>query len=95
MGKYELMYILNANLDEAGRKAEVEKLHKILTDNAATISDVKEWGIREFASPIHDMNKGYYVVLKMTIENAGLEEFKRLARLDNQVIRFLITVDKD
>ena len=95
MGKYELMYILNAGLDEAARKAEIEKLHKILTDNKATIRDVKEWGVKEFKSPIHDMNKGYYVVLKMTIDNPGLEEFKRLARLDNQVIRFLITVDKD
>ena len=90
MGKYELMYILNAGLDDAARKAEIEKLHKILTDNKATIRDVKE-----FKSPIHDLTKGYYVVVKLTVDNAGLLEFRRLARLDNQVIRFLITVDKD
>ena len=95
MGKYELMYILNAGLDEAARKAEIEKLHKILTDNKATVRDVKEWGLKEFKSPIHDMTKGYYVIVKLTADNAALAEFQRLARLDNQVIRFLITVDKD
>ena len=95
MGKYELMYILNAGLDEAARKAEIEKLHKILTDNKATIRDVKEWGVKEFASPIHDLKKGFYVVEKISADNACLEEFKRLIRLDNLVIRFLITVDKD
>ncbi|MBQ2494057.1 MAG: 30S ribosomal protein S6 [Bacilli bacterium] len=95
MEKYELMYIISADLDEASRKAEIEKLHKILTDNKAVIRDVKEWGVREFASPIHKLTKGYYVVLKLDGEHAGLLEFERLARLDNQVIRFLLTVDKD
>jgi small subunit ribosomal protein S6 len=95
MEKYELMYIISADLDEASRKAEIEKLHKILTDNKAVIRDVKEWGVREFASPIHKLTKGYYVVLKLDGEHAGLLEFERPARLDNQVIRFLLTVDKD
>lgn len=93
--KYELMFILSADLDEAGRKAEIEKLHKILTDNKATVTETKEMGVREFASPIHDLKKGFYVVDKITADTAALEEFKRLARLDNQVIRFLITVNKD
>ena len=28
MGKYEIMYILSANLDDAARKAEIEKHHQ-------------------------------------------------------------------
>ena len=95
MGKYELMFILSADLDDASRKAEIEKLHKILTDNKGVVRDSKEMGVREFASPIHDLKKGFYVVEKISADNACLEEFKRLVRLDNLVIRFLITVDKD
>ena len=88
MGKYELMFILSADLDDASRKAEIEKLHKILTDNKGVVRDSKEMGI-------HDLKKGFYVVEKISADNACLEEFKRLIRLDNLVIRFLITVDKD
>ena len=95
MGKYELMFILSADLDDASRKAEIEKLHKILTDNKGVVRDSKEMGVREFASPIHDLKKGFYVVEKISADSACLEEFKRLIRLDNLVIRFLITVDKD
>lgn len=95
MEKYEIMYILSATLDDEARKAEIEKLHGILTSNKTTIRNVNEWGLRDFAYPIKKQTKGYYVVLKVTADAAGLKEFDRLARLDNQVIRFLIIVDKD
>ena len=95
MGKYEIMYIRSANLDDAARNAEIEKLHGILTANSATIRNVNEWGVREFAYPIKKLTKGYYVILKVTAEPEGLKEFDRLAKLDNQVIRFLITTDQD
>lgn len=95
MGKYEIMYILSATLEEADRKAEIEKLHGILTAGKATVKDVKEWGIRDFASPIKKQTKGYYVVIKVTAEPEVLKEFDRLAKLDNNVVRHLITVDQD
>ena len=94
MKKYELMYIVKADLDDASRKAEIEKLHAILTDNGATIDDVKEWGLRDFAYPINDMTKGYYVIVKMHAGEAALNEFARLARINANVVRHLITVDE-
>ena len=95
MEKYEIMYILSASLDDEARKAEIEKLHGILTAQKAQVKNVKEWGVREFASPIHKQTKGYYVVIKVSADSEGLKEFDRLARLDNNVIRFLITKDQD
>lgn len=92
MKKYEIMYILKADLDDASRKKEVEKLHNILTKNGAKIGKIDEWGVRDFAYEIKDQKKGYYIVLKVTAENAALEEFSRLVRIDENVIRHLITV---
>lgn len=94
MKKYELMYILK-DIDEEARKAEIEKLHAILTDKGAKITNVNEWGLRNFAYPINDMLKGYYVVLKVTADKAALDEFARLAKIDTNVVRHLITVDQD
>ena len=59
MKKYEIMYIVNAGLDEEARKAEIEKLHTILTTNGASVTKVNEWGLRDFAYPIDDMVRGY------------------------------------
>ena len=95
MKKYELMYIVKDGLDEAARKAEIEKLHGILTSNGAKLGDVKEWGLRDFAYPIKKMNKGYYVVVKLTADKAALNEFSRLAKIDQNVVRHLFTVDQD
>ena len=95
MKKYELMYIVKDGLDEAARKAEIEKLHGILTSNGAKIGEVKEWGLRQFAYPINKEIKGYYVIVKLTAEPAALDEFARLAKINQNVVRHLFTVDQD
>ena len=95
MKKYELMYIVKDGLDEAARKAEIEKLHGILTSNGAKLGEVKEWGLRTFAYPINKQIKGYYVIVKLTATDAALNEFTRLAKINPNVVRHLFTVDKD
>ncbi|MCR5692867.1 MAG: 30S ribosomal protein S6 [Bacilli bacterium] len=95
MKKYEIMYILNATLDETAAKGEIAKLQKILEDNKAKVLDTKEWGIKDFASIIKKQTKGYYVVLKVNAEKPALDEFDRLAKLNQNVLRHLITVAQD
>ncbi len=95
MKKYELMYIVKDGLDEEARKAEIAKLHGILTSNGAKLGEVKEWGLRNFAYPINKQIKGYYVVVKLTATDAALNEFTRLAKINPNVVRHLFTVDQD
>lgn len=94
MKKYEIMYILTADLSEEERKAEMANLHAILTDNGAEVTDVNEWGVRDFAYPINDLLKGYYVVIKVCADNNAIREFERLSRINPRVIRHLVVVDK-
>lgn len=93
MKKYEIMYIVKDGLDEEAHKAEIEKLHAILTGKGAKVTEVKEWGLRNFAYPINDMIKGYYVVIKVTANEEALKEFARLAKIDQNVVRHLIMVE--
>lgn len=89
MRKYEVMYILNASMDDAARQAEVESIHSIITTNGGTIVKVDEWGVKEFAYEIENMTKGYYVVTTFEADNAALSEFTRLMRINRNVVRFL------
>ena len=93
MKKYEIMYILRSTLEENDRKADVEKLAKLLTSNGAKVSKTDEWGLKDLAYEINKEKKGYYVVLKVEVEPAALKEFDRLTKIDNNVLRYLITVD--
>ena len=95
MKKYEIMYIVKDGLDEEARKAEIEKLHAILTGKGAKVTNVNEWGLRNFAYPINDMVKGYYVVINVTADEEALKEFARLAKIDQNVVRHLVTVEND
>ena len=96
MRKYEIMYILRANLDEEARKAQMEKLANLLTKNGAKVEKTDEaFGLRDLAYPINDETKGYYVVLKVSAEQAALYEFNRKVRHNASVLRFLVVADQE
>lgn len=90
MKKYEIMYIVNASLDDAARAKVMEDMHKIITDHNGSIEKVDEWGVKEFAYEIKHMNKGYYVVVNVTANNEGIQEFDRLTRINPNIVRYLI-----
>ena len=90
MRKYEIMYILKANLEEAARQEVVNGLHAIITSHEGTIDNVDDWGIKEFAYEIDGDMKGYYTVLKVTATTEGVQEFYRLSRINNNVVRHMI-----
>ena len=91
MKKYELMYIVNANLDDAAKQELITKMHAVVTDNGATIDKVDEWGLRDFAYEINHMKKGYYVVVTLTASDSkAIDEFKRLALINRDMIRHMI-----
>lgn len=95
MNKYEIMYILRADLAEAAVKDEETKLQGIIEAQGGKVTETKEWGVRDLAYAIKKQKKGFYVILKVSAEQACLAEFDRLAKLDNNVLRHLITVDQD
>lgn len=53
MKKYEIMYILKANLDDAARNELIGKLNDILTSEGGAIENVNEWGLKDLAYEIN------------------------------------------
>ncbi len=95
MKKYEIMYIVNASLDDAARQSLMERLHAVITNHDGSIDKVDEWGVKEFAYEIDHMNKGYYVVINVTANNEGITEFQRVARINNNVVRYMVLKTED
>lgn len=90
MRKYETMYIIRPDLDEESRKSLVERFNTVLTDNGAEIEDVNEMGMRRLAYEIDDYREGYYVVLEINSNNpTAISEFDRLAKINDDIIRFM------
>lgn len=91
MRKYEVMYIINASVEEDKRAALISDLNKIITDQGGKVTKTDEWGMRDFAYRIDDMTKGYYVVVSFEADNACLKEFDRLIHINANVVRYMIT----
>ena len=90
MKKYEVMYIIRPNVDEEGKKAIIEKINNVFVKAASTVSEVKEWGLRELAYEIDGETKGYYVLLNVEATPAAVAEFDRVANIDETVIRHIV-----
>lgn len=95
MKKYEIMYIVNASLEDAARQNVMDGLHKIITDYNGTIDKIDDWGVKEFAYEINHMTKGYYVVVNVTSNNEGIHEFERLTRINSSIVRYMIIKTQD
>ena len=90
MRKYEVMYILDASMTDEDRAALIAKLHAIITDDGGKVTNVDEWGVKEFAYPINHMTKGYYMVVNFEANPDAVKEFDRISRIEQSCIRHLV-----
>ena len=96
MRNYEIMYILKADLDEAGRANVNADLAKLITNNGGTVNKTDEsWGLKDLAYEIKDQKKGYYVILKVSADDKALSQFNRKVKINPNVLRHLIVVDRE
>ena len=94
MRLYEVVYILDASLDEAGASTKLEKFHELATVMGGEVSAVDHWGPRQLAYPIKKVSVGYYVVAHFTAVAEALPEFERLLKLDGEVLRYLLIINE-
>ena len=91
MKKYEIMFIVQPNLESEVLKKTVSDLEKIFANNKATITLSKELGQKELAYEIKKYKSGYYYLYNIEAENdKAIKEFDRIARINENVIRHLI-----
>lgn len=89
MRKYELMYIIQPAIEEEAKKALVERFNEILTSNGAEIIEAKEWGKRRLAYEINDLREGFYQIVKVTADSKAIDEYIRLANINEDIIRHI------
>lgn len=94
--KYEVTYIIKPDIDEDSKKALIERFDKIVTDNGAENLESKDWGKKRFAYEMDKYREGTYHIMTFDAENAdAVNEFGRLSRIDNQILRSMtVKLDK-
>ena len=96
MNKYEIMFIVRPDMEEAEIKKTAENMKKVLTDGKAKVVEEKAMGQRELAYEIKKVNTGFYYLLVVEAAKEVISEFDRVARINENLLRHLIVkVEED
>ena len=96
MTHYEITYIISPAIDEAAKTALVERFDNILKNDGAEIVDSKDWSKRRFAYEIGGFSEGIYHIVNIKAENAdAINEFDRLAKINDGILRHMIVKRED
>jgi small subunit ribosomal protein S6 len=87
---YEAVYIFDSALEDAAITERLDR-YAALLGNPADIT-VDHWGRRQLAYPISRKEQGYYVVARFGADATVLPEFERALKLDDGLLRYLLTV---
>ncbi|MEW4383032.1 30S ribosomal protein S6 [Staphylococcus epidermidis] len=91
MRTYEIMYIVRPNIEEDAKKALVESFNGILATEGSEVLEEKDWGKRRLAYEINDFKEGFYNIVRIkTDNNKSTDEFQRLAKINDDIIRYIV-----
>ena len=87
MRQYELMVILDPELDERTVSPSLDKFLSVVTKDGGSVDNVDIWGRRRLAYEIKKKAEGIYPVITMTAEPATAQELDRQLGLNEVVLR--------
>ena len=92
MRNYELVCIIQPDLDETAFNEAVEKVKSWISDAGGNVSKVDVWGKRKLAYLIRKQREGQYVLLNITLPADAAIELERNIRFLEPVMRHMLTV---
>ena len=95
MRKYEIMFIVRPDMEEAEIKTTAEEMKKVLTDLKANIVEENPMGQKELAYEIKKFKTGYYYLYVVEAESEAVKEFERVSRINERLLRHLIVKVED
>ena len=87
MRDYELMVILNPEVEERAIEPTLKKFLEVVTSENGTVDNIDIWGRRRLAYEIQKKSEGIYAVVNFTAEPHTAQELDRVLGLNEAVMR--------
>ena len=91
MAKYEMLYLLNNDLTDEAKDAKIAKYEDIVKAMGGSVAGSDKWGTKKTAYPIKFKNEAYFVLMTFEANADVLTELDRVAGIDSEVLRRMIT----
>lgn len=92
MRNYELMFIIQPDLDETAFNGMVDKVKGWINDAGGSVDKAEIWGRRKLAYSINKQREGQYVLLNVTMNPATTSELERNIRFQESIMRHMLSV---
>ena len=90
MRQYEAVYVFDSTLEDTAITDKLDRFHGLLGKPADM--QLTQWGRRQLAYQIGRRDTGYYVIARFGAEPTTLPEYERAIKLDDGIVRHLITL---
>ena len=87
MRQYELMVILDPDLEERTVAPSLDTFLNVIRNGGGTVDKVDIWGRRRLAFEIKKKSEGIYAVVDLTATPAVVQELDRQLNLNESVMR--------
>ena len=87
MRAYELMVLIDPEVDERTVEPTLKKYLEVVTNAGGTVDNIDVWGRRKTAYEIQKKSEAIYVVVDFTAEPAATQELDRLLNLNETILR--------
>ena len=87
MRAYELMVILDPNLEERTVQPSLDTYLNVVRNDGGSVENVDVWGRRRLAYEIDKNAEGIYAVVSLQAEPATVKELDRQLTLNESILR--------
>ncbi len=94
MRKYELICVIQPDLDEAAFNGLLEKIKGWVSESGGSVDKMEVWGRRKLAYIIKKQREGQYVLMNLTMNPAATAALERNLRYQETILRHMLTIVK-
>ncbi|MBM7784307.1 30S ribosomal protein S6 [Tenggerimyces flavus] len=87
MRRYEVMVILDAELEERTVAPSLDQYLTVVRQGGGAVEKVDVWGRRRLAYDIAKKSEGIYAIVDLTCEPSVVQELDRQLNLNESVLR--------
>jgi small subunit ribosomal protein S6 len=91
VNEYEILLLLDADLDESRQSEIVSRTRELIEKSGGSWDLHDAWGRRRLAYEIRHKGEGSYHLLHFTCDAETLDEVSRVLRIDDGVMRHMAT----
>jgi small subunit ribosomal protein S6 len=87
MRQYELILVVQPDLEDEPKKGVIERVQTMITDNGGKVLKTDVWGSKQLAYEIQDFREGYYVYMEVAFDPKFGAELNQSLKYIEPIIR--------